>query len=174
MTPDERLLTPDEVAERLALSPQTVGDMLRAGDLPGQKLGGRLWRVRAADLDDFIRLGSEAWAEKRAEKRRTGSRAAVGQPTRREPLAPRWPSGKPKPAKPAPAARKAKPAPAADPSAGLDAEPPENREPTEAERVAWASIGMSEEDDVYTPEYRAWLETQAAAPADPDDEGGTS
>lgn len=67
MTPEERLLTPDEVAGRLGLSPVTVGHMLRAGTLPGQKLG-HLWRVRAADLDAYIVEASEAAAAKRAAK----------------------------------------------------------------------------------------------------------
>ena len=123
MNANERLLTPDEVAELLALSPTTVVGMLRAGTLPGQKIGGRLWRTRAADLDDFIRLGSEAWAEKRAEKRRTGSRAAVGQPPRHEPLPPRgspeWAAAAKKP--PGKPGRPRKPKPAA-PAADLDAE----------------------------------------------------
>lgn len=69
MTPDERLLTPHEVAERLALSPVTVAHMLRAGTLPGQKVG-HLWRIRVADLDAYIRDGSEA-AAKRREARAT-------------------------------------------------------------------------------------------------------
>lgn len=67
MSPDERLLTPEEVAERLALSPVTVGHMLRAGTLPGLKVG-HLWRVRAADLDAYIVGKSEAAAAKRAAK----------------------------------------------------------------------------------------------------------
>lgn len=54
MTAAERLLTPDEVAERLGLSAFTVGNMLRAGKLPGVKVL-RLWRVREADLDEYIR-----------------------------------------------------------------------------------------------------------------------
>jgi excisionase family DNA binding protein len=55
----ERLLTPEEAAERLSLSPITVGHMLRRGELPGIKMG-RLWRLREADLDDYIRALSEA------------------------------------------------------------------------------------------------------------------
>ena len=54
----ERLLTPEEVAERLHLSPVTVGHMLRAGKLPGVKVL-RLWRIREAALDEYIR-GLEA------------------------------------------------------------------------------------------------------------------
>jgi excisionase family DNA binding protein len=62
---DEKLLTPDEVAERLQLSPFTVANMLRAGTLPGMKVG-HLWRIRAADLDAFIIEKSEVAAAKRA------------------------------------------------------------------------------------------------------------
>ena len=65
MAPDEKLLTPSEAAERLGLSPVTIGHMLRAGTLPGQKVG-HLWRVRGADLDAYIVAGSEAAAAKRA------------------------------------------------------------------------------------------------------------
>ena len=67
MTPDEKLLTIDDVCERLQLSPFTVANMLRAGTLPGQKVG-HLWRVRAADLDAYIIAGSEDAAAKRAAK----------------------------------------------------------------------------------------------------------
>jgi len=65
VTPNETLLTPDEVAERLKLSSFTVANMLRAGTLPGMKVG-TLWRIRAADLDAFIVTRSEAAAAKRA------------------------------------------------------------------------------------------------------------
>ena len=51
----ERLLTPDQVAERLSLSVLTVRAWLRSGRLPGVKPGGRVWRVRDADLDEYIR-----------------------------------------------------------------------------------------------------------------------
>lgn len=67
MTPDERLLTPTEVAERLHLSPVTIGHMLRAGTLPGMKVG-HLWRMRAADLDAYIVGKSEEAEAKRAAK----------------------------------------------------------------------------------------------------------
>ena len=45
MDAHETLLTPNEAAEILRLSPFTIANMLRAGALPGQKLG-RLWRIR--------------------------------------------------------------------------------------------------------------------------------
>jgi excisionase family DNA binding protein len=54
----ERLLTPEDVADRLQISPKTVRDMLRDGRLKGIKMG-KLWRIREADLDAFIRGHSE-------------------------------------------------------------------------------------------------------------------
>jgi len=48
-----RLLTPEEVAEHLAVTPKAVRAWLRDGKLPGLRLG-RLWRIRPADLDAFI------------------------------------------------------------------------------------------------------------------------
>jgi excisionase family DNA binding protein len=51
----ERLLTPEQVAERLGLSVLTVRAWLRSGQLPGVKPGGRVWRVREHDLDEYIR-----------------------------------------------------------------------------------------------------------------------
>ena len=79
MTPDEKLLTPEEVAERLSLSPFTIGHMLRAGTLPGQRVG-HLWRVRAADLDAYIVAGSEAAAVKREARAVAARRKAAGLP----------------------------------------------------------------------------------------------
>jgi excisionase family DNA binding protein len=50
---EERLLTPEQVAERLQLSQITILHWLRSKKLPGVKLG-KLWRVREADLQQFI------------------------------------------------------------------------------------------------------------------------
>ena len=47
----ERLLTPEQVAERLSLSVLTVRTWLRSGKLRWGKPGGRVWRVREHDLD---------------------------------------------------------------------------------------------------------------------------
>ncbi|MEW6081399.1 MAG: helix-turn-helix domain-containing protein [Bacillota bacterium] len=50
-----RLLTPEEVAERLSVSPKTVRDWLRCGSMKGCRIGGKgLWRVREADLEYFL------------------------------------------------------------------------------------------------------------------------
>jgi len=53
---EDRLLTPEEVAERLAIKPKTVRDYLRAGKLPSVKIG-KLWRVRESDLQEIMKKG---------------------------------------------------------------------------------------------------------------------
>ena len=50
---DDRLLTPEQVAERLQLSPFTILEYLRTKRLRGVKLD-RHWRVREVDLHAFI------------------------------------------------------------------------------------------------------------------------
>lgn len=56
----ERLLTPDEVAARLGITPITAKAWLRSGKLPLTKLGKRgLLRCREADLDAYVRELSE-------------------------------------------------------------------------------------------------------------------
>ncbi len=52
----DRLLTPEEVADRLHISRLTVGNWLRSGKLKGIKVG-RLWRVRESDLEAFLKGG---------------------------------------------------------------------------------------------------------------------
>ena len=47
------LLTPEQTAERLGISPKTVGNWLRDGRLKGAKIG-RLWRVSEEMLEQFI------------------------------------------------------------------------------------------------------------------------
>lgn len=49
-----RLLKPEEVADRLAISPKMVRAWLREGKLPGIRLG-RLWRVDPEALERFLR-----------------------------------------------------------------------------------------------------------------------
>lgn len=49
----EKLLTPDEVAEKLAVKVRSVNEWLRTGKLKGVKVG-RLWRVKEEDLEAFI------------------------------------------------------------------------------------------------------------------------
>jgi excisionase family DNA binding protein len=49
----DELLTTEQAAAILQLTPKTIKDWLRAGKLTGCKMG-RLWRVREADLETFI------------------------------------------------------------------------------------------------------------------------
>ena len=51
---NDRMLTPEEAADRLALHPETVRLWLRTGRLPGIKAG-RVWRVRESVLAAFMR-----------------------------------------------------------------------------------------------------------------------
>ena len=54
MTKENKLLTPEEVAEDLNVSPMTVRNWLRGGEIKGIKLAGNLWRVKPEDLQKFI------------------------------------------------------------------------------------------------------------------------
>jgi excisionase family DNA binding protein len=47
------LLTAEQAAAILQLSPKTIKDWLRAGKLTGCKIG-RVWRLKPADLEAFI------------------------------------------------------------------------------------------------------------------------
>lgn len=49
----EQLLTPEEVAQLLRVTEQTVYNWLRAGELAGLKAG-RLWRIRSEALEQFL------------------------------------------------------------------------------------------------------------------------
>lgn len=51
---DEKLLTPDQVAEKLQVSKKTVERMLHAGQLKGYKLG-RLWRISEENVQDLLK-----------------------------------------------------------------------------------------------------------------------
>ena len=51
----DELFAPEQAAAILQVSPKTLKDWLRAGKLPGCKIG-RFWRVKPADLGTF---GSE-------------------------------------------------------------------------------------------------------------------
>ncbi len=49
-----KMLSPEEVAERLAVTPNTVRGWLREGSLSGIKLGKRIWRINENDLQRYI------------------------------------------------------------------------------------------------------------------------
>jgi len=48
-----RILTVEQVAEKLQVKPLTVREYLRKGMIPGRKLG-RSWRVVESDLEWFL------------------------------------------------------------------------------------------------------------------------
>jgi excisionase family DNA binding protein len=48
---DPELLTPKEAATLLRMNLETVRRLLRAGELPGRKVGPRQWRIRRSDLE---------------------------------------------------------------------------------------------------------------------------
>ncbi|MBP1934867.1 helix-turn-helix domain-containing protein [Ammoniphilus resinae] len=47
-----KLFSPEEAADTLGVSPKTIREWLRKGNLPGVKTG-RLWRIREEDLQSF-------------------------------------------------------------------------------------------------------------------------
>jgi excisionase family DNA binding protein len=53
LTSEDPLLTPEQVAVRLQISPFTLMHWLRTGRLPGVKLA-KFWRVRASALEAFL------------------------------------------------------------------------------------------------------------------------
>jgi excisionase family DNA binding protein len=50
----DKLLTPEQVAERLVVTPRVVKEWLRQGKLKGVKVG-KMWRVYESDLEAFLR-----------------------------------------------------------------------------------------------------------------------
>src|SRR5919109_3938784 len=64
----ERLITPEDAADRLAVSKNTILDWLRSGQLRGVKAG-RLWRLRERDLAEFLKEPAPAQEERTAEPR---------------------------------------------------------------------------------------------------------
>jgi len=55
-TNNQSLLTVAEVAERLSLTPGTVYELLKSGQLKGSKIG--QWRVCPTDLEAYIAANS--------------------------------------------------------------------------------------------------------------------
>jgi acetyl-CoA synthetase len=49
----EEYFTPEELAQKLKVSLRTIKKYLLDGSLKGVKVG-RLWRVRASDLENFL------------------------------------------------------------------------------------------------------------------------
>ncbi len=56
----EKILTPEDAAEMLQVSPGTVRKWLRKGLLKGTKVGGgRLWRISESTIDEYMKTGQE-------------------------------------------------------------------------------------------------------------------
>lgn len=51
-------LTPEQVAVKLQMNARVVRRMLASGNLPGKRVG-RIWRVSAAALREFIESGQQ-------------------------------------------------------------------------------------------------------------------
>ena len=49
-----KLLSPEDVAERLAVNPATVRSWLRSGKLKGIKLGKRIWRIDEGEVRELL------------------------------------------------------------------------------------------------------------------------
>jgi excisionase family DNA binding protein len=56
---DERYLTVDEVADYLQMRRETLYRWLKAGRLPGHKVG-RGWRCTKEEIDEWVRSGGAA------------------------------------------------------------------------------------------------------------------
>lgn len=54
---EDKLLTVEQVAERLQMHAATVRRFIREGKLAGIRLGGREWRVKSSEMERFIEGG---------------------------------------------------------------------------------------------------------------------
>jgi|RhiMethySRZTD1v2_1073278.scaffolds.fasta_scaffold181038_4 excisionase family DNA binding protein len=72
---EERLFTPQDVAERLGMSKYTITEWLKTGRLRGVKIG-KYWRVKESDLQAFI--------ENPPPLQRTSERSPAERPERSE------------------------------------------------------------------------------------------
>jgi len=50
-------LSPEEAAETLGLSPETIRAYIRSGELPAYRFGKR-YRIRTVDFDEFVKSHS--------------------------------------------------------------------------------------------------------------------
>jgi excisionase family DNA binding protein len=70
---DDRLLTPNDVAERLNVTVAQVYTLLRGNELPGLKIGRRgVWRIDPGQLSDYVD-GLKAEAIRRVESGHGGA-----------------------------------------------------------------------------------------------------
>jgi len=54
MSKEKEVFSPEEAAEWLGVSPQTVYRLLRSGELPGRKIG-QQWRIHKGELEAYLR-----------------------------------------------------------------------------------------------------------------------
>ena len=78
----ERLLTPKEAGEIVAVTARTIKEWLRRGDLKGVKIG-NLWRIRESELEKFIQEGSPTRPNVEPSRPSWG---AVAKPEKKNPL----------------------------------------------------------------------------------------
>ncbi len=52
---DEEFLTVKEIAERLKVKEFTVLDWIRKGDLPAYRVGGRSYRIKKQDFEEWLK-----------------------------------------------------------------------------------------------------------------------
>lgn len=55
----EKLYTPEEVAEILTLSPNTIRKWLREGIITGIKVSGKAWRIKQSELNRLLEYNSQ-------------------------------------------------------------------------------------------------------------------
>lgn len=61
MMVEDRWLSVEDLAEYLGVSRDTVYTWLSTKTLPGHKVG-RLWKFKRAEIDDWVRAGTESTA----------------------------------------------------------------------------------------------------------------
>lgn len=59
---DEKFLTPEQVADKLQVTVQTIYTWMRSGYLPSIKMG-RLWRIKPDEFENFIKQQSRGNSE---------------------------------------------------------------------------------------------------------------
>jgi len=57
-------LTLEEAAKYLKMGKSTLYDLARKGNIPAHKMG-REWRFDAAELDEWLKAGKQAWLEQK-------------------------------------------------------------------------------------------------------------
>lgn len=55
----ERIFTVEEVAEYLKVRPKVIVALIRRGKLKAKEIARQVWRVKEADLQEYIQEGGE-------------------------------------------------------------------------------------------------------------------